>query len=119
MSDFIFEAPAAYPAGTPVVLYDGSTVAVGSDNTLRVPVGSVNIERTAATLLANGFNWARGATGHVGGGGATGGTGLTGNSGTTGPTGPTGAVGGPTGGVGGTGGTGGTGWTGAAGAVGP
>lgn len=115
MSDYIFEAPGAYPAGSAFTLADGSTAVVGSDNTLRVPVGSIAIERTTATLLSLGFNWARGATGAAGGQAATGGTGLTGNTGRTGPTGPTGAAGGPTGGIGGTGATGQTGWTGPAG----
>ncbi len=113
-NDLIFEAPAGQGAGTPVVCADGLTYIVGSDNTLRIPLGPSTVTNVAA-LLSAGFNWARGATGAAGGVGGTGGTGLTANTGATGPTGPAGAAGGPTGGDGATGGTGGTGWTGPAG----
>jgi collagen type I alpha len=115
MADYIFEAPSSYNTGTSVVLYDGSTAVIQGDRTLRVPVGSVNIDRTAAALMAAGFNWARGATGHVGGTPATGTTGTTGSTGSTGRTGSTGATGhagGPTGAAGGTGATGFTGHAG-------
>lgn len=115
MADYILKAPSSVATGTSVTLFDGTTQVVQGDHTLHIPVGSVFPERSIATLMSAGYNWAQGGTGAVGHAAATGPTGTTGSTGATGSagaTGNTGHAGGPTGG---TGSTGATGWTGHAG----